>query len=137
MASPASQAATPATLTSQVERVHAAVAVVAMLIALAVAARPVWSAVLAGTLVGAANFRVLALLTQRLVSGTTSTKNAAIALLLFKFIGLIAVLGVIVLWLKPDSLTFLIALTLAPLCLLVVVLRRRPDPAAPSAVEVR
>jgi hypothetical protein len=134
-ASPVEQPA----LIAQVERLHAIVALVASVVAFALTSRPIWSAVVAGTLVGAANFHMLALLTTRLVSGSNTSRQVAIGVLLLKFTVLAGVLGAVVQWLKPDGVTFVAALTLAPVCLVTVVLRGRKEAIAPtdSPLEVR
>jgi hypothetical protein len=126
-------------LIAQVERLHAVVAVVASLVAFALTSRPIWSAVVAGTLVGAANFHMLALVTTRLVSGSNTSRQVAIGVLLLKFTVLAGVLGAVVKWLQPDGITFVAALTLAPVCLVTVILRGRKEVTAPtgSPLEVR
>lgn len=130
-------------LIGQVERLHALVAVLASAVAFALAPRPIWAAVVSGTLVGAANFHLLALVTTRLVSGTHTSRQLAIGILLLKFTVLAGVLGAVVKWLQPDGVTFVAALTLAPVCLVACILRGRTDrdvqPSGPtgSPLEVR
>jgi len=130
MASSPRADAAPLSLSGRVERVHAAVAVALSLAAFLLLGQPQWSGMAAGALVGAVNFRALAFLTERLIGGETSSRHTAIALLLFKFTLLAGALGGIVTWLKPDGVTFLVGLTLAPVCLVAVVLstRRRAEP---------
>lgn len=119
---------------AQVERLHALVAVVACVVAAAVAARPMWSAVVAGTLVGAANFHMLALVTTRILSGSAASRNFAVGILLLKFTILAGVLGAVIHWLQPDGVAFVAALSLMPVCLVAVVLRgRKAAPGAPLA----
>ncbi len=129
---------------AQVERLHALVAVVACIVAVAVAARPIWSAVVAGTLVGAANFHMLAVLTTRILSGSTASRNLAVGILFLKFTVVAGVLGAVMHWLQPDGVALLAALSLAPVCLVAVLLRGRkaaasaPTPPAPvDLLEVR
>lgn len=130
---PSTAATAPTSLTQRVERVHLALVAVLVLAAVALAGPPVWSGVLAGGLVGAANFRALAFLTVRFVAGETRTRQGAIGLLLLKFALLTGVVGAIVTWLEPDPIAFLVGLTLAPVCLTGVVLAGRRPAALPEA----
>lgn len=130
---PATTDTNRASLTQRVERVHLVLVAVLVVTAVALAELPVWSGVLAGGLVGAANFRALAFLTQRFVGGETRTRNSAIGLLLLKFALLAGVLGAIVTWLAPNPIAFLVGLTLAPVCLVGIVLTSRRPAALPEA----
>ncbi len=112
-------------LIAQVEKLHVVVALLAVLATVALAGKAQVAGMLAGALVGAGNFRALGVLTSRLVGGETGSRNAAIGLLLAKFTLLAALLGAIVTWVRPDIVALLIGLTLAPACLVVLVLRSR------------
>lgn len=84
-----------------------------------------WTAVLAGLLLGGANFRVLGWLTAKmLLSDEPSSRNGAVLVLVLK-LGVLALLllGVFRV-LQPDGVTLLLALSLAPFCLVVEALRR-------------
>ena len=124
-----------------VERMHVvlgavvAVAALALTHAAALGSRGHWTAVLAGLVLGGGNFHALAVLTTRmLLSDEPATRNTAIVLLMAKM-GVLAVLmfGVFQ-WLRPDGVTLILAMTLAPLCLMVEAVRRggRLTPAAPQ-----
>lgn len=117
------------TLIAQVERLHVAVAAVAVVAGFVLGGRAAGLGLIAGALVGAANFRGLGILTQRFVGGETQSRNTAIGLLVVKFVLLAAVIGAIVTWLRPDMLALLLGLTLAPACLVALVLRSRRPPA--------
>lgn len=123
----------PPALITQVERVHAAVAGLAVLVGLVVAQRPVWAGLLAGGLIGGLNFRALGWLAVRLLSGRTRSQHAAIGLLLLKFTALAAAIGAVVIYLRPAPLALLVGVSFAPATLVVVALLRnrftRPDAA--------
>jgi len=106
------------------------VALAAVLASVALADQAHVAGMLAGALVGAANFRALGVLTARMVGGETNSRNAAIGMLVAKFILLAAALGAIVTWVRPDIVALLVGLTLAPACLVVLVLRGRRASAA-------
>lgn len=119
----------------QVERLHVVVALAAVLVSVVVADKAHVAGMLAGVLVGGANFRALGMLTSRFVGGETSSRNAAIGLLVAKFAVLAAALGAIVTWVRPDIVALLIGLTLAPACLVALVMRGRRTP-APAPLEM-
>ena len=116
---------------ASVERLHLVLGVLAVLVAAAMTYSAAlgssghWTAVLAGLLLGGANFRALAILTTRmLLSDEPSTRNTAIVMLSLK-IGVLALLMMAVFrWVKPDGLTLLLALSLAPFCLVILAVRR-------------
>jgi len=124
-------------LVKSVERLHLAVTALALLAAFGLGHRPHWLGILLGALIGGVNFRGLALVTQRLTSVETQTKNGAIALLMGKFLLVGLAIAVILPAFKPNALTLLVGLSFAPVCLVLVVLRQ-PKPtdavfAQPSA----
>jgi len=114
-----------------VDRLHlvlgllSVVSAVALTHAAALGTRGHWTAVAAGLLLGGGNFRVLAFLTTRmLLSDEPSSRNTAIVLLMFK-LGLLAVAMLAVFrFLNPDGVTLILAMSLAPLCLVIEALRR-------------
>ena len=84
-----------------------------------------WSAVLAGLLLGGGNFRVLAFLTTRmLLSAEPSTRNSAILMLVMKLGVLAMVMLAVFRWVHPDGVTLILAMSLAPFCLVVEAVRR-------------
>ncbi len=124
------------TMVKNVERLHAVVALLALLLTFALADRPHWMGIVLGAFIGALNFRGLAMVTQRLVSGETRTKNGAIGLLMGKFLLVGLAIAVILLALKPNALTLLVGLSLAPICLVLVVLRQPKTNDAPPSQQI-
>lgn len=129
---------------ASVVRMHlvlGALAVVAALVlthAADLGTRGHWTAVLAGLLLGGGNFHVLAVLTTRmLLSVEPATRNAAVLMLVLK-LGVLAMLMLGVFrWLRPDGVTLIFAMSLAPLCLVVEAVRRggRLDVAANGSLS--
>jgi hypothetical protein len=114
-----------------VERMHVvlgavvAVAAVAMTHAAALGSRGHWTAVLAGLVLGGGNFHALAVLTTRmLLSDEPASRNTAIVMLMFKIGAVAALMFGVFQWLRPDGMTLILAMSLAPLCLIVEALRR-------------
>ncbi len=122
-----------------VERMHlvlgalAVVAAVALTHGMPLGARGHWTAVLAGLLLGGGNFRVLAFLTTRmLLSVEPATRNSAIVMLMFK-LGVLAMLMLGVFrWVQPDGVTLILAMSLAPFCLVVEAVRRGGQLTSPA-----
>lgn len=84
-----------------------------------------WTAVLAGLVLGGGNFRVLAWLTTRMLLATEpATRNSAVVLLSLKLGLLAAAMLVTFRWVQPDGVTLALAMSLAPLCLIVEAVRR-------------
>ena len=112
----------------RVEMLHAAAAVLGVLLAVSLLSGDRLSGVLAGVLLGGTNLRAMTLITERLTgSADANGRNGALALLLGKLMLLIATVGAVMLLLKPDPLAFIAALSLAPAALLVVAAVARPD----------
>lgn len=127
----------PKALVKSVERLHVVVTVLALLAAFGLGSRPHWMGILLGALIGGVNFRGLAMVTQRLTSGETQTKNGAIGLLMGKFLLVGLAIAVILLAFKPNALTLLVGLSFAPICLVLVVLRQpKPSDGAPPQSTV-
>ncbi len=116
---------------ASVERMHLVLAVLAIGVAVvlthgaALGTRGHWTAVVAGILLGGGNFRVLAFLTTRmLLSVEPATRNSAVLMLVMK-LGVLAMLMLGVFrWVKPDGVTLILAMSLAPLCLVIEAMRR-------------
>lgn len=114
-----------------VERTHLVLGAFAFAVAIAfthtaaLGSRGHWTAVLAGLILGGGNFRVLAFLTTRmLLSVEPSTRNTAVVMLTLK-LGVLAMLMLGVFrWVQPDGVTLILAMSLAPLCLVVEAMRR-------------
>ena len=114
----------------RVEVLHAVVAFVAVLLTLSFWSGDRLSGVLAGALLGAANFRAMAMITERLTgSASASGRNTALGLLFGKLFGLIAAVAAVLFVLQPDPLAFILGLSLAPAALLIVATVARPDTA--------
>ena len=114
-----------------VERAHAVAALGGVLLAVALTwQQPLgsvghWSAVLAGVLLGGGNFHVLAWLTTRmLLSEAPASRNLAVVALVAKLGALALVMLAVFRLLQPDGPTLLAALSLAPVCLIVLAARR-------------
>ena len=116
---------------ASVERTHLVLAVLAFATSLYLTyAAPMgtsghWSAVLAGLVLGGGNFSVLAFLTTRmLLSAEPTSRNSAIVMLVMK-LGVLSMLMLVVFrWVKPDGVTLILAMSLAPLCLVIEAVRR-------------
>ena len=116
---------------ASVERMHLVLAVLAIGVAVVLThgavlgTRGHWTAVVAGILLGGGNFRVLAFLTTRmLLSVEPATRNSAVLMLVMK-LGVLAMLMLGVFrWVKPDGVTLILAMSLAPLCLVIEAMRR-------------
>ncbi len=114
-----------------VERAHLLLGAVALVVAVALThaaalgTRGHWTAVLAGLLLGGGNFSVLAFLTTRmLLSAEPATRNSAIVMLVLKLGVLSALMLGVFRWVQPDGVTLILAMSLAPLCLVVLAMRR-------------
>lgn len=114
-----------------VERLHLALGALAVVVAVLLThaadlgTRGHWTAVLAGLVLGGGNFHALAVLTTRmLLSDEPATRNTAIVLLMFKLGALAAVMFGVFHWLRPDGATLILAMSLAPACLVVEAVRR-------------
>ena len=114
-----------------VERMHlilgalAVVAAVVMTHGAALGSRWHWTAVAAGLVLGGGNFRVLAFLTTRmLLSVEPATRNSAVLMLVMKLGVLAMVMLGVFRWVKPDGVTLIVAMSLAPLCLVIEAMRR-------------
>jgi hypothetical protein len=118
------QTQTPS-LVAQVERLHAVVGVAVFAAAWVLGSTDVWSGVLTGLLIGALNFWLLGMVTVRLVAGETRTRNSAIGWFVIKFALLGGSIGFVTQVLVPDAFGLLGGLSLAPACLVVVLLWRR------------
>ena len=127
-------------LVVRVERLHALLGLVAVVGSVALAPAQVWGGVLAGVLIGALNFWLLGMVTVRLVAGATRTRMSAVGWLVLKLALLGGSLAVVVRTLQPDPLALLGALSLTPLCLVLVVLWQRgrttPSDATLSSASV-
>ena len=129
--SPAASAPAAMDFVRSVERLHAVLAALAVLAAAQVTyTAPVgspwhWSAVLAGVLLGGANFRVLGWLTTKmLLSETPSSQQGAILLLVAKLGILAGAMMAVFRFLHPDGVTLALSISLAPLALVVEAMRR-------------
>jgi len=106
---------------------HAVVALAAVGLALMAWPGERWTGVLAGVLLGAGNFRAMAMFTERLTSSVDADgRNRALTLLVVKLIVLIVTVGAVMLLLKPDPLAFILGLSVAPAALLIVAAVARP-----------
>jgi hypothetical protein len=115
----------------RVEMLHALAALAAVGLALMVWPGERWTGVLAGVLLGAANFRAMAMFTERLTGSVNADgRNRALALLVGKLMALIVIVGVVMLILKPDPLAFILGISLAPAALLLVAAVARPGGAS-------
>lgn len=115
----------------RVEVLHAAVAFAAVLLTLGFWSGDRLSGVLAGALLGAANFRAMSLITERLTSSTSAGgRNSALGLLFGKLFSLIAALAAVLFVLQPDPLAFIVGLSFAPAALLIVATVARPETAS-------
>ncbi len=115
----------------RVEMLHALTALAAVGLAMMIWPGERWTGVLAGVLLGAANFRAMAMFTERLTSSTTAGgRNGALALLVGKIMALIVVIGVVMLILKPNPIAFILGVSLAPAALLIMAAIARPGGAA-------
>ena len=117
----------------RVERVHAVIAVLAITLTVLATARPVWTGVAAGTVLGGANLHLLGILTRRLVDRTTSSKGAAVGGLMIKLAVLAAAIAAVMFWLKPHPVALMGGLSLAPGLLVVVAFVAPPAPSTPAA----
>lgn len=93
----------------------------------------IWRGVLAGAMVATVNFRVLAALVSRFISGGVTNQSVAVAALMFKMLVLAAFLLVVLLLLKPDPVAMIVGLSVAPLSLLVVGLIAPHNTDSPSS----
>lgn len=129
--SPAASAPAAMAFVRAVEGLHAGLAAVAVVVALVLTREaPLgsawhWTAVLAGVALGGANFRVLGWLTAKMLLSTEpSSQQGAILMLVAKLGALAVAMMLIFRFVQPDGITLALAISLAPLALVVQAMRR-------------
>ena len=104
----------------KVERLHLLLAIVVCAIAVPIWADGRWMGLVAGAAIGGANFRALALLTARLTRVDPTQRKIASMMLVGKLPMLLAAIGLVMWWLQPEPVSFVIGLSLAPVALVLV-----------------
>lgn len=124
----------------RIELVHVTIAAVACAVAGVTSSASVVMGVALGALLGGLNFRALAVLATRMTAtdGDAATRSGSAALIILKMLAMMAAVGAVLVWIRPDGIGFIIGLSLAPLALLVgsFALLRDANKDT-SAVEVR
>ena len=122
----------------RVELTHAALAVCAVGLAVANAEQAMWTGVLLGALLGGMNFRALAVLAARFTrTDNNAGRSGAMGLIIAKMMVMMAAVGAIMMFAKPDVGGFLVGISAAPVSLIAVAALARPtfddEPTIPAA----
>lgn len=126
-------------LIRNVERSHALVAGSLVVVAALTLPAGIWWSLGVGALIGAANFRAMAAITDRLTQPDLARRGGMGLWMAGKLLGLIAAVGATLWWLEPQPVGLVIGLSLAPACLMgvaAVQLGRRGGQGRASTGEV-
>ncbi len=111
----------------RVEGLHAALGVVACVVAFLGWPTSIALGVFVGALLGGLNFRALALLAAKFTRvGDNAARSGAMGLIVVKLGAMMAAVGGVMVLVKPDVGAFLVGISLAPAALIGVALMARP-----------
>ncbi len=111
----------------RVEALHAALAVTATFAAFVGWTATVGWGVLLGALLGGLNFRALALLAARFTQvNHNAARSGAMGLIVVKLSAMMAAVGAVMVFAKPDVGAFLVGISIAPVALISVAVWARP-----------
>ncbi len=104
----------------RVERLHLLLAIVVCAVVVPMWPDGRWLGLVAGAAIGGANFRVLAVLTAKMTRVDPAQQKIGSMLLVGKMPALLVAIGLVMWWLQPEPIAFVIGLSLAPIALVLV-----------------